>query len=178
MFDSLFLQQGNRYHKLRKPNSKFCRGHYELISKFNAGFKTILREGLSKLDFYSYLVYKFKKREYMIFLFRLETSFYKHIGYKLNVMRQSACLFLTQSCLITMLPYLVRLYDNPDLKLFILFGLGWNSLSIAWPTGVLLVFFFFCSRLSVMLSSAQGSPSPGSLLYLCVLAFDSSWWLS
>ena len=43
------LQQGYRYHKLRKTFSKFYRRHYELISKFIVGLKTILREGLSQL---------------------------------------------------------------------------------------------------------------------------------
>ena len=42
------LQQGYRYHKLRKTFSKFYRRHYELISKFNVGLKTLLREGLSE----------------------------------------------------------------------------------------------------------------------------------
>ena len=37
-------------------------------------------------------------------------------------------------------------------------------LSVARPTGVQLV-FFFCSRFSVMLFGAQGSPSSGSSLY-------------
>ena len=32
------LQQGYRYHKLRKTFSKFYRRHYELISKYNVGF--------------------------------------------------------------------------------------------------------------------------------------------
>ena len=40
----------------------------------------------------------------------------------------------------------VRLYDGPDIKLFILVGWGRSFLSVAWPTGVQLV-FFFCSRL-------------------------------
>ena len=31
------LQQGYRYHKLRKTFSKFYRRHYELISKYNVG---------------------------------------------------------------------------------------------------------------------------------------------
>ena len=35
------LQQGYRYHKLRKTFSKFYRGHYELVSKFNVGLKTL-----------------------------------------------------------------------------------------------------------------------------------------
>ena len=56
------------------------------------------------------------------------------------------------------------LYDGPDLKLFILVGWGRSFLSVAWPTGVQLV-FFFCSGVS-RLFGAQGSPSSGSLLNL------------
>ena len=58
----------------------------------------------------------------------------------------------------------VRLYDGPDIKLFILVGWGRSFLSVAWPTGVQLV-FFFCSGVS-RLFGAQGSPSSGSLLSL------------
>ena len=36
------LQQGYRYHKLRKTFSKLYRRHYELISKHNVGLKTLL----------------------------------------------------------------------------------------------------------------------------------------
>ena len=50
-----------RYHKLRKTFSKFSRRHYELISKYNVGLKTLLGEGLSEPEFYGDLVYKFKK---------------------------------------------------------------------------------------------------------------------
>ena len=56
--------------------------------------------------------------------------FNKRFGYNLNVKRQSACLVFT---LITVNSYVsllncmprgsgVRLYDGPDLKLFVLFG--------------------------------------------------------
>ena len=55
------LQQGYRYHKLRKSFSKFYRRHYELVSKFNVGLKTLLHQGLSEPEFYGDLVYKFKK---------------------------------------------------------------------------------------------------------------------
>ena len=55
------LQQGYRYHKLRKLFSKFYRRHYELVSKFNVGLKTLLRDGLSEPELYGGLVYKFKK---------------------------------------------------------------------------------------------------------------------
>ena len=55
------LKQGYRYHKLRKAFSKFYRRHYELISKFNVGLKSLLHQGLSEPEFYGDLVYKFKK---------------------------------------------------------------------------------------------------------------------
>ena len=55
------LQQGYRYHNFRKTFSKFYRRHFELISKFNLGLKTLLREVLSEPEFYGDLVYKFKK---------------------------------------------------------------------------------------------------------------------
>ena len=53
------LQQGYRYHKLRKTFSKFYRRHYELISKFSVELKTLLHQGLSEPEFYGDLVYKF-----------------------------------------------------------------------------------------------------------------------
>ena len=62
----------------------------------------------------------------------------------------------------------VRLYEGPDIKLFILVGWGRSFLSVAWPTGVQLV-FFFCSRVS-KLFGAQGSPSSGSLF--CYRLYD------
>ena len=55
------LQQGYRYHKLRKTFSKFNRRHYELISKYDVGLKKLLGKGLSEPEFYGDVVYKFKK---------------------------------------------------------------------------------------------------------------------
>ena len=89
------LQQGYRYHKLRKTFSKFYRRHYELISKYNVGLTTLLSEGLSEPEFYGDLVYKFKKligSNDFSFQFRKIITRYRRIGYNLNVMRQSACL--------------------------------------------------------------------------------------
>ena len=89
------LQQGYRYHKLRKTFSKFYRRHYELVSKFNVGLKTILHQGLSEPEFYGDLVYKFKKvvgRVDFSDQFRKIIVRYKRIGYNINIMRQSACL--------------------------------------------------------------------------------------
>ena len=109
MFNSQLLQQGYRFHKLRKTFSKFYRRHYELISKFNVELKTLLREGLSEPEFYGDLVYKFKKligRKDFSFQFRKIITRYRRIGYNLNVMRQSACLAFNP-IMITMLPSLI-----------------------------------------------------------------------
>ena len=57
----LYRKNHYRYHKLRKAFSKFYRRHYELISKFNVGLKSLLHQGLSEPEFYGDLVYKFKK---------------------------------------------------------------------------------------------------------------------
>ena len=54
------LKQGYRYHKLRKAFSKFYRGHYELILKFNVRLRSLLNLGISEPEFYGGLVYKFK----------------------------------------------------------------------------------------------------------------------
>ena len=89
------LQQGYRYHKLRKTFSKFYRRHYALVSKFNVGLKTLLHQGLSEPEFYGDLVYKFKKnvgRADFSDQFRKIIVRYKRTGYNINIMQQSACL--------------------------------------------------------------------------------------
>ena len=95
------LQQGYRYHKLQKTFSKFYRRHFELVSKFNVGLKTLLRQGQSEPEFYGDLVYKLKKKkkkkkkivgradfsdQFKIIIVR-----YKRIRYNINIMQQSAC---------------------------------------------------------------------------------------
>ena len=45
------LEQGYRYHKLRKTFSKFYRRYYDLISNFQAGHKSLLGHGLGEPEF-------------------------------------------------------------------------------------------------------------------------------
>ena len=54
------LQQGYRYHKLRKTFSTFYRRNYELVSKFDVCLKTFCVMAIGT-RIYSDLVYKFKK---------------------------------------------------------------------------------------------------------------------
>ena len=55
------LRQGYRYHILRKAFSKFYRRHFDIVSKYNVGLKTLLLQGLLEPEFYGDLVYKFGK---------------------------------------------------------------------------------------------------------------------
>ena len=40
------LRQGYRYHKIRKAFSKFYRRHFDIVSKYNVGLKSLLLQGL------------------------------------------------------------------------------------------------------------------------------------
>ena len=84
-----------RYHKLRKTFSKFYRRYFDLISKFQVGLKSLLRQGLSEPDFYGDLVYKLKKivgsNNFSAQFIKI-ISHYKKIGYNINVLQQTACL--------------------------------------------------------------------------------------
>ena len=78
------FQQGYRYHKLRKTFSKLFRRHYELVSKFSVGLKTLWHQGLSEPEFYNDLVYKFKTivgRADFSDQFKKIIVRYKRIGY-------------------------------------------------------------------------------------------------
>ena len=68
-----------------------------MISKFNAGLKSLLHKGLSEPEVYGDLVYKLNKIRGMTdFSDQLRKIImrYKRIGYNLNVMLQSACLVI------------------------------------------------------------------------------------
>ena len=75
--------------------SKFYRRYYDLISKFQVGLKSLLRQGLSEPDFYGDLMYKLKKivgsNNFSAQFIKI-ISHYKKIGYNINVLQQTACL--------------------------------------------------------------------------------------
>ena len=66
-----------------------------LISKFQVGLKSLLRQGLSEPEFYGDLVYKLKK---IVGSYNFSEEFikiishYKKISYNINVLQQTACL--------------------------------------------------------------------------------------
>ena len=91
------LEQGNQYHKLCKPFSKFYGRYYDLISKFQVGLKSLLRQGLLEPEFYGDLVYKLKKivgsNNFSAQFIKI-ISKYKKIGYNINVLQHNACLMV------------------------------------------------------------------------------------
>ena len=69
--------------------------HYDLISNFQVGLKSLLCQGLLETEFYGDLVYRFKKivgSNNFSALFIKIISHYKKIGCNMNVLQQTACL--------------------------------------------------------------------------------------
>ena len=68
---------------------------FDLISKFQVGLKTLLRQGFSDFDFYGDLVYKLMKivgsNNFSAQFIKI-ISHYIKIGYNINVLQQTACL--------------------------------------------------------------------------------------
>ena len=54
------LRLGYRYYKTRKAFSKLYRQHFDIVSKYNVGLKTLHLQSLSEPEFYGDLVYKFR----------------------------------------------------------------------------------------------------------------------
>ena len=86
------LKQGYRYHKLRKAFSKFCLRHFDIVSTYNVGLKSLLLQDLSDPEFYDDLVYKFRKiigKNDFPYHFKKIIVRYKKIGYNIDVLRQT-----------------------------------------------------------------------------------------
>ena len=82
---------------IRKAFSKFYCRHSALVKKYNVGLKTLLQQGISELEFYGDLVYRFRKivgKSNFSERFRKLINRYKRIGYSLDIMRQTACIVI------------------------------------------------------------------------------------
>ena len=89
------LGQGYKYHKIRKAFSKFYRRHFDIVSKYDVGLKTLLLQGLSKPAFYGDLVFKFRKiigKSDFPYYFKNVIVRYEKIGYNIDVLQQTTCL--------------------------------------------------------------------------------------
>ena len=94
LINQKLLKQGYQSHKLCKTFSKFYRRYYNLVSKFQIGLKSLLRQGLLEPKFYGDFVYKLKKivgsNNFSAQFIKI-ISHYKNIGYNINVLQQTAC---------------------------------------------------------------------------------------
>ena len=90
-----FLNKGIGIINFAKHFLKFYRRYYDLISKFQVGLKSLLRQGLSEPEFFCDLVYKLKKivgsNNFSAQFIKI-ISHYKKIGYNINVLQQTSCL--------------------------------------------------------------------------------------
>ena len=113
--------------------------------------------------------------------FRKIIMHYKHIGYNLNVMRQSACLVInpiTVDGYATLFNYtpVDRASDSMMArpKAIRFSWLGPELSSVAWSTGAQLI-IFFCLRFSVVLFDRPGISILNTTHCICrVLVFASS----
>ena len=88
------LQQGYRYHKLRKAFSKFFRRYNNLVSKFKIGLHQLLLQGVSQPEFFGDIIYKFRKiksKPNFSERFQKIINRYKIMGYNVSAIKQSAC---------------------------------------------------------------------------------------
>ena len=63
--------------------------HFDIVSKYNVGWKTLLLQGLSEPEFYGDLVYKFRKiigKNDFPYHFKKIIVRYKKIGYNIGVL--------------------------------------------------------------------------------------------
>ena len=63
------------------------------MPKLKVALQSLLLQGLSEPELYSYLVYKLKTNLSRTGIYDQLKNYYsyKHVGYDINVMRQSAC---------------------------------------------------------------------------------------
>ena len=69
------LNQGYRCHKLRKAFYKFYRHHFDLVSKFNVGLKS-MQQGLSEPEFYGDFLYIYSEKYMLVMV--LAFNFVNH----------------------------------------------------------------------------------------------------
>ena len=124
------LSKANNIINCAKHFPNFIVGTLKLIEKYHVSPKKLMKQGISNPEFYVDLVYKFKRiigNPNFSDLFKCIVNRFKRARYTLDIMRQTACLVLTQLCLNAMLHSQLhgggsglRLNDGFDMKLLIL----------------------------------------------------------
>ena len=94
------LNQGYRYHKLRKTFAKFYYRNLGLISKYKCNLKALLIHGISHPEFYGDVIYKLRKiigHSYFQTLFPKRIKQFLKKGYDPTILQHTACLVVDLS---------------------------------------------------------------------------------
>ena len=94
------LNQGFRFHKLRKTFSKFFHRNRELISKYKCSLKTLLQQGISHPEFYGDVIYLLKKTiktPYFDQVFPKKIKKFIKRGYDPIILQRTACMVIDPS---------------------------------------------------------------------------------
>ena len=97
VISSKLLQQGFRYHKLRKAFTKFYRRNEHLLEKYSGHHRTFLRQGISQPTFYGDVIYKIRKiKGSNVFPVQFAKLIRKHVvdGYDPLILRRTVCLVI------------------------------------------------------------------------------------
>ncbi len=90
------LQQGYRFHKLRKMFSKFYHRNSDALQKYNTNLKTLLN-GIAHPEFYNDLIYKLRKinghASFSTLISKIIRSFVRR-GYKHDILQRTSCLVI------------------------------------------------------------------------------------
>ena len=96
LLTSRLLQQGYRFHKLRKTFSKFYRRNSEILSKYNTNLKTLLNS-IAHPDFYGDLIYKLRKiinnTSFPTLFSKIIKSYIKR-GYRQDILQRTSCIVI------------------------------------------------------------------------------------
>ena len=149
-----FIYSNEIYSSSNKNHYQFLQCNEEINGIFILllvifSLKTLLQQGISEPEFYGDLVYRFRKivgKSNFSEQFRKLINRYKSIGYRLDIMRQTACLVVN--------PIIVDGYASlfncttavraSDSMTTLTSGLGLDNMSLAWPAVVqLLVFIYY-----------------------------------
>ena len=93
---SRLLQQGYRFHKLRKTFSKFYHRNSDILIKYNTTLKTLLNS-IAHPNFYGDLIYKLRKivnSTYFPMSFTKIIKSYIKRGYRQDILPSTSCLVI------------------------------------------------------------------------------------
>ena len=107
--------------------SKCYRRHYELISKFNVGLKTLLRDGLSEPEFYGGWVYQFKKLigRMISFQFRKIITRYRRIRGASKTFEEFLNNFYNWRPIVFVLSHVIMVYCRHSCKMLFVESYFW-----------------------------------------------------